>query len=257
MIRILITGSKGQLGKSIKKIASDYHEFHFVYKDAHELDIVNTNKIYDIFSKGKFDYCINCAAYTDVDGAEQKPDKAFLVNAEGVKNLALACHKNNVVLAHISTDYVFDGNKETPYKTTDKTNPINVYGASKLKGEIYIQEILEHYFVVRTSWLYSEFGKNFYKTILQKAKTEKVLRVLDDQTGCPTHAENLAKYILELILAKIKNYGIHHFTDGEPMTWYGFAKKILKENGTVQHVVLEKAKNYTTFAARPVFSVLG
>ena len=256
MIRVLVTGANGQLGKSIQKIASDYPGLEFFFKTSKDLDITDANKVAKVMEDGHYHYCINGAAYTNVEKAENEEKKAFSVNAEGVRNVAESCLKNNVTLLHISTDYVFDGEKKEPYSIKDKPNPINVYGTSKLKGEEYIRKILRRYIIVRTSWLYSEFGNNFYNTILRKAKTEIVLQVTDKQKGCPTHAGNLAKYILDLIDSGSKHYGIHHFTDGEAMTWHGFAKKILRENGFEEKVRLEKAENYRTFARRPKNSVL-
>lgn len=256
MIQILVTGSEGQLGKCIQKIASDYSNIEFVFRSSKVLDITNSDSIDKSFLEEHYDYCINCAAYTNVEQAEKTPKPAFAVNAEAVKLLALACKKDGAVLIHISTDYVFDGTKEGPYLTTDITNPINEYGNSKLAGEKHIQENLKKHFIIRTSWLYSEYGNNFYKTILKKAKTESVLQITDEQMGCPTNANNLAVYILKLILSKDKNYGMHHFTDGEAMTWYGFASKILVENNLQDQVHLDKAKNYHAFAKRPKNSVL-
>jgi len=256
VIRILVTGANGQLGKSIQKIATNYPNFYFVFKSSQQFDITDTSSIRSIFSSSTFDYCINCAAYTNVEQAEKDSETAFMVNAEAVKKLAMACRDKGIVLFHFSTDYVFNGKKKTPYETTDVPDPINVYGASKYKGEGYIQETCKKYFIVRTSWVYSEFGKNFYKTILDKAKSEKVLYVTDQQTGCPTHAKNLATYTLDLIESGSKNHGIRHFTDGAAMTWYGFAKKILNETGLAETVKIEKAKNYRTFAQRPKNSVL-
>ena len=256
MIRILVTGANGQLGKSIQKIAPDYSELQLVFKNSKFLDITVSSEIDAILSEQKYDYCINCAAYTNVEKAEEEPNKAFLVNAEAVKNLAEACKRHRVIFIHISTDYVFDGETGIPYLTTDLPKPINIYGASKLKGETYIQEISECYFIVRTSWLYSEFGKNFYKTILQKAKTENIMYITDEQTGCPTRATNLAKYIFDLILSPSTDYGIHHYTDGEAMTWYDFAKMILRDNELHDTIQLHKSENYRTFAQRPKFSVL-
>lgn len=256
MIQVLVTGANGQLGRSIQEIAPEYANIAFVFKNSTELDITDPQKIASHFEGAKYDYCINCAAYTNVEEAEKEQEQAFLVNAESVRNVSLACSKNEVVFIHISTDYVFDGENTVPYKTSDKPNPINVYGASKLRGEAYVQDQLTDYFIIRTSWLYSEFGKNFYKTILRKASTEKVLRITDEQIGCPTHARNLATYILDLIANESKDYGIHHYTDGEAMSWYGFAKRILRDNGLGQKGLLEKAKNYRTFAARPKYSVL-
>lgn len=256
MTRILVTGANGQLGQSIQKIASDYAGLEFMFKNSKELNITAATEVAQIFDEDQFDYCINCAAYTNVEEAEREVNKAFSINAEGVRLIVESCLKHDVTFMHISTDYVFDGEKEEPYTIEDAPNPINVYGASKLKGEEHIQELLDFYFIIRTSWLYSEFGKNFHKTILQKAKVENVLQVTDEQIGCPTYADNLAKFILELIDTGSTDYGIHHFTDGEAMTWYGFAKKILIENGLEGKVRLEKAENYRTFARRPKSSVL-
>ena len=257
MTRILVTGADGQLGKCIQKRTADYSAYEFVFHNSKTLDITNQQQVFDVFHEGQFDYCINCAAYTNVEQAEKTPEPAYAVNAQGAKNVALACAKNQVVLVHVSTDYVFDGNKGAPYYTTDETNPINEYGKSKLGGEKYIQEALKFHFIVRTSWLYSEFGANFYKTILTKAQSGEALRITDEQTGCPTNANNLAGYILELVAQESKNYGIHHFTDGVAMTWYDFAKKILEENNLLDQVQLDRAKNYRTFAMRPKSSILG
>ncbi|WP_339710941.1 dTDP-4-dehydrorhamnose reductase [uncultured Kriegella sp.] len=256
MMRILVTGSGGQLAKCIKKIAPNYKSLSFVFKDSKELDITDKGEVDSTFGTGGFDFCINCAAYTNVDDAERFPELAFAVNAEGVKNLAEACSSNEVKLIHISTDYVFDGTKQGPYLPEDAPNPINVYGKSKLKGEQYIQELLKQHYIVRTSWLYSEYGSNFYKTILKKAKTEKKLSITTDQIGCPTNANNLALFLMGFVKAAVKPYGIYHFTDGEAMTWYEFAARILRENRMDDVVRLEKVKNYRTFAIRPKNSVL-
>lgn len=255
-MNILVTGANGQLGKCLRKIAGNYDALHFRFMDSKALDITNTRSINEAFEFEQFDYCINCAAYTNVEQAEKTPEIAFAVNSDGVKNIATACKNKDVVLIHISTDYVFDGKKEEGYLTTDLPNPINQYGKSKLAGESFIQEIMDKYFIIRTSWLYSEFGNNFYKTIMNKAKTEKVLYITDEQTGCPTNANNLAKYILNLITSCKTEYGIYHFTDGKAMTWFDFAKEILRETHLDKKVRLEKAKNYRTFAARPANSVL-
>lgn len=257
MSRILVTGSKGQLGMSLQEIAKDYSDFNFVFIDSKTLDITDSDAVDAIFESVSFDYCINCAAYTNVEQAEKEPDKAFAVNAEGVRNITNACKKDQVVLLQISTDYIFDGEKETGYLPSDTPNPINVYGASKLKGEEIVQGELSDYFIVRTSWLYNKsYGHNFYRTILRKAKAGENLMVTEDQRGCPTNTENLAKFLLSLIANKNKKFGVYHFSDGIAMTWYGFAKNILEANGLMGLVKLEKAKNYRTFAARPKNSVL-
>ena len=256
MSRVLVTGATGQLGQCIQKISNSFSDFEFEFHDSKTLDITNTKNIATIFSEGGFQFCINCAAYTNVEQAERNPELAHRVNSEAVKQLALNCATYDVTLIHISTDYVFDGEKNTGYLPNDATNPINEYGKSKLLGEIYVQETLKKYFIVRTSWLYSEFGRNFYTTILSKAKAGEDLKVTDDQTGCPTNANHLALYILNLINRNAVNFGIHHFTDGKAMSWYDFAKKILKENNMDGEVKLNKAKNYRTFAKRPRNSVL-
>ncbi|NAS31622.1 dTDP-4-dehydrorhamnose reductase [Flavobacteriaceae bacterium R38] len=257
MKSVLVTGSNGQLGKSIQKVYKKSAKFDFTFTTSKELDITNPELIQDFFKNSNFDYCINCAAYTNVEQAEKEPEKAFEVNAEGVRNLANVCKEKNIILIHISTDYVFDGEQIEPYAVNDVPNPINEYGKSKLKGEEYIQEILTAFFIIRTSWLYNkEFGKNFYKTIIEKAETEEVLYITDVQKGCPTNTENLALFILKLIVSNDTNFGIFHFTDHEVMTWYDFAKRILIENKMINKVKLEKVKNYRTFAARPKNSTL-
>lgn len=257
MNRILVTGSNGQLGMSLQAIAKDHPDLNFVFKHSKELDITDIRAVNTIFGSTSFDYCINCAAYTNVEQAEKEPDKAFAVNAEGVRNLAKTCKKYQIVLLHISTDYVFDGEKETGYLPEDTPSPINVYGASKLKGEEIICSELSNYFIVRTSWLYNKnYGHNFYRTILRKARAGENLMVTEDQTGCPTNTDNLARFLLDLIANKNTGFGIYHFSDGIAMTWYGFAQTILEENGLLDTVILEKAKNYRTFAARPKNSVL-
>ncbi len=256
MRRVLVTGADGQLGKCIQKISKDFSELEFEFHTSKTLDITDSKNSAEIFSKGNFDYCINCAAYTNVEQAEKTPAQAYKVNAKGVRIVAETCLEHQVTLIHISTDYVFDGTKKTGYLPKDETNPINEYGKSKLQGEIYIQETLKDYFIVRTSWLYSEFGKNFYKAVIQKAQAGEDLIITDEQMGCPTNANALAAYVLGLIKNKATNYGIQHFADGEAMTWYDFAKRILRENNLEGRVKLDKAKNYRTFARRPKNSVL-
>ncbi|MEC3963962.1 dTDP-4-dehydrorhamnose reductase [Flagellimonas halotolerans] len=257
MRRILVTGSGGQLGLTFQELAHDFPEASFDFKTLKKLDITKPKELEKLFSKENYDFCINCAAYTHVEDAEKYPEKAFEVNAEGVKNLAEACKDYKTTLIHISTDYVFDGEKEGPYTVDDKTNPINEYGRSKLKGEEFIQEILPNHFIIRTSWLYSKkYGHNFYRTILKKALAGEDLYITDAQTGCPTDAEALAKFILNEIVLEKKPFGIYHFTDGKPMTWYEFAKQILDENALTGKVKLVLDTNYRTFAKRPRNSVL-
>ncbi len=256
MKRVLVTGAKGQLGGSIRKTAIEFPEQELTYASKSEIDLTNAESISEVFSRTAFDYCINCAAYTHVDNAERFPEKAFAINAEGVKNLADQCQKNQVRLIHISTDYVFDGEKRTGYYPDDQPNPINEYGKSKLKGEEYIQQILKDFLIIRTSWLYSESGKNFYTTILQKARQGETLLVTDSQVGCPTKAVNLARFILQIINTENCTHGILHFTDKLPMTWYDFAVSILKSNNLEDSVEIVRDRNYRSFARRPAYSIL-
>src|SRR5690606_7583771 len=182
MIDVLVTGANGQLGKSIQELndqdANTNINIKFTFTSSQELDITDQNLVNSFFLKGDYDYCINCAAYTAVDKAETEEEKAYLVNAEAVKYLAEACKQNDTVLIHVSTDFVFDGQKGSPYTEDDPTNPIGVYGASKLKGEQYVQSILEKYFIVRTSWVYSEYGHNFVKTMLRLAEERNEISVV-------------------------------------------------------------------------------
>lgn len=257
MKKVIVTGSEGQLGQTFHELASNYTNCHFDYKTSQSLDITDISSIEEAFRDGQYDFCINCAAYTNVEQAEKKPEIAFKVNAEGAKHLANACKAHQITLVHISTDYVFDGEKETPYTIEDKTNPINEYGRSKLMGEEYIHNILPNHYIIRTSWLYSKkYGHNFYRTVLQKAREGQELRITDTQRGCPTDTESLTRFILMEVLTGHLPYGTYHFTDGKPMTWYGFAKQILKENELTNKANLVLDRNYRTFAKRPRNSVL-
>ncbi len=256
MIRVLVTGARGQLGQSIKELSPKYSGIDFIFRSGRELDITDPKQIDLEFQSGEFDYCINCAAYTNVEMAEKDPTQAFRVNDTAVLNLAQSCREHDTVLIHISTDYVFDGTKETAYTTDDIPNPINQYGRSKWEGEMRIQETMESYFIVRTSWLYSEYGQNFYKTILRKAKAGEKIYVTDAQRGCPTNAGDLAAFLISLIHKNYREYGIYHYTGGEAMTWYDFALKIVADHQLQAVVELATDDNYRSFAARPNNSVL-
>ena len=256
MKKILVTGANGQLGRCIKDAAASFPDLEFVFVSKEELDIENSDLLLDFFCKNSFTHCINTAAYTNVENAESEPEKAFAINAEAVKNVAISCKENDVVLLHISTDYVFDGKKQTPYLETDPTNPINVYGASKLKGEKYIEEICTKYFIFRTSWLYSQYGHNFLKTILRYAEEGKPLTITTEQTGTPTNANDLAKALLQLIAQDSKDYGVYHYSNCGETTWFGFAEAILQQTEKLKDANLAKTNHYRTFAARPEYSIL-
>ena len=256
MQTVLVTGASGQLASCIKKFSELEASIDWLFMDSSEIDITSKCDLEECFKSKRIDYCINTAAYTNVEKAESEQEKAFKVNAEAVKNLAVICKKNGTVLIHISTDYVFDGRAYRPYSETDSTNPINVYGASKLNGENYIQEISKEYFIFRTSWLFSEFGHNFYKTILKKAAENATLNITSAQTGTPTNANHLAQVILQLIKERNSDYGLYHFSNLGETTWFGFAKEILRVSNNLEKVRLNEDNTYKTIAARPQYSVL-
>lgn len=256
MRKILVTGANGQLGRCIQDAVTDFPDLQFVFVSKEELDIADTDSLQAFFRKNNFSHCINTAAYTNVEKAESECEKAFAINAEAVKNLASTCRENDVVLLHISTDYVFDGIKKSAYIETDITNPINVYGASKLKGEKYIQEICDKFFIFRTSWLYSQYGHNFLKTILNYSKEGKALTITTEQTGTPTNANDLAKSLLQVIGQDSTDFGVYNFSNIGETTWFGFAEEILRQTGNLKEANLAKTNHYRTFAARPEYSVL-
>jgi len=196
MKKVLVTGSEGQLGQALFSVASAFPSLELHFFSRKELDITDYDSVHTLLSSGQWDAVLNCAAYTDVDRAEQFPKQAFLINAQAVEELAKACEREQIYLVHISTDYVFDGKKKTPYTPLDAPNPINQYGKSKWEGEKAIEKVGGTYSIVRTSWLYSEYGDNFYTKIVAKAHQNKTLFVTDKQTGTPTHAKNLANYLL-------------------------------------------------------------
>ncbi|MBZ9629639.1 dTDP-4-dehydrorhamnose reductase [Salegentibacter sp. LM13S] len=256
MKNILVTGANGQLGACFKKISGNYPDFNFVFKSSSEADITEKPKLEKLFSEINFDWLINCAAYTNVEKAESEEVKAFRINAEGAQNLAEVCNENQAALIHFSTDYVFNGETDNPYQETDTTNPINVYGASKLKGELAITEVLKEHFIFRTSWLYSEFGHNFYKTILRKIEEKSELNITTTQTGTPTNANDLAEFVMEIIASENKNFGLYHFSNLGEATWYDFAKAILEFTGSSEEIRLNENNDFKTIAARPKYSVL-
>ncbi len=258
MVKALVTGAKGQLGQTIQQLFGlQEGSVVFTYVSKKELDITNKKQVNSFFNQHKFDYCINCAAYTNVEEAEKTPEMAFKVNAEGVKYLAESCLKNETTLIHISTDYVFDGEKSEPYTEEDVPNPINEYGKSKLLGEQYIQEILSDYFIFRTSWLYSkEFGHNFYKTIVNKINEKQELRIITSQKGTPTNCVELSKIMFFLIETQQSNFGVYHFSALGEATWYDFALEIAKHFNYRSIYPTTSIKTNQSKAKRPLNSVL-
>ena len=253
---ILVFGANGQLGQCLQKAALQFSDYNFSFLNSKECDITQKSSVEKAIIKYKPNFLINAAAYTQVDVAEVEKPKAFSVNAEAVENIAKLCHENQVQLIHISTDYVFNGEKNKPYLETDATDPINVYGASKLAGELAIQQQTKAYYIIRTSWLYSQFGHNFYKSMRSKIGSGMNLKITTDQTGCPTNANDLAEAILKLISSTKEAFGIYHFCNSGNATWYDFAFEIFKNEKALEGVQLSSTNFYPTKAKRPAYSVM-
>lgn len=258
---VLVTGSNGQLGQSLQYIAKNYPEIHFVFCDSSTLDVTNKNSCEEVFSNYKPDYCINAAAYTAVDKAETEGEKAYLINVIGPRNLAEVSQLHETTLLHVSTDFIFDGTKTTPYIEEDLPNPTGMYGLTKLEGELEIQKKCDNYFIIRTSWVYSQFGNNFMKTMLRLATERDSISVVDDQIGTPTNAVDLAEALVRIILFSDKNldakkYGIYNFSNEGQCSWYDFAKMIFKINNINITVNPIPTSSYPTPAKRPCYSVL-
>ena len=254
--KVLVTGSEGQLGQTLNELYSNDQNYDIKFVSKADLDITNKESIEGIFNKHSFDYCINCAAYTNVELAEEHTDLAFSINAEGVKYLAEVCKANKATLIHISTDYVFDGKKQTPYTEVDKSNPINVYGRSKLAGEKCIQEIKANFFIIRTSWLYSKYGHNFLKSIINKIQNNETLRIITSQRGTPTSCTDLSEFIFKLIKTRNSNFGTYHFSAKGETTWYGFALQICSHFKAYNCKNILPVEVFKTKATRPNYSVL-
>jgi dTDP-4-dehydrorhamnose reductase len=258
---ILVTGAKGQLGQSLQFIAPNYPELEFVFCDSTKLDITNLNTIEQLFNKVKPHFCINAAAYTAVDKAESEPEKAHLINVVGAKNLAEVCKECDTILLHVSTDFVFDGTKNSPYTEEDIPNPTGVYGQTKLEGEKAIQETWEKHFIIRTSWVYSQFGNNFMKTMLRLASERDKLTVVNDQIGTPTNAVDLAEVLIKICtsifhLPFSNFFGIYNFSNEGQCSWYDFAKKIFEYNNININLEPIPTTSFPTPAKRPAYSVL-
>lgn len=257
---VIVTGANGQVGQSLQFISPNYPDIQFVFCDSKVLDITNLNNIYHVFEQYKPNYCINAAAYTAVDKAESEPEEAQLINVNGAKNLAEICKEFKTVLLHISTDFVFDGTKKTPYTEDDIPNPTGVYGQTKLDGERAIQKIWHKHFIIRTSWVYSQFGYNFMKTMLRLASERDKLSVVNDQIGTPTNAVELAEVLVKIINENSKlnteHFGIYNFSNEGQCSWYDFAKKIFECNQININLEPIPTTNFPTPAKRPGYSVL-
>ena len=256
MKKILVTGANGQLGQCLQKISSQFEEFEFIFTDSETLDITNKEEVNDFFWQNAPDFCINAAAYTAVDLAETEVEKAFLVNADGTENLAEACAENNAQFIHVSTDYVFDGENNLAYTEEEFTNPLGVYGASKLAGDELALEVNPCSVILRTSWVYSEFGKNFVKTMLNLFATKEELSIVADQFGQPTNANDLAEAIMKIIKSEKITPGIFNFSNLGRISWFDFAEKIAELSEAKIKLNAIETSQYPTPAKRPKNSVL-
>jgi dTDP-4-dehydrorhamnose reductase len=264
-MKILVIGSKGQLGTEIMncarqketrlgKFSKELNDSEFTGADIDEIDITNRRTISEFIASGGFDAVINCAAMTNVDACEGQEDKAFTANALGPRNLAFACEKTGAKLIHVSTDYVFTGNNSVPYKEWDMPDPQSIYGKSKLLGEEYVKTFCSKYFIVRTAWLYGLYGGNFVKTIVKAAKETGKIKVVNDQRGTPTNVADLAHHLLKLLLTE--DYGVYHGTGNGECTWYDFAVKIVQYAGIKAEVSPCTTEEFIRPAPRPAYSVL-
>ena len=259
MYNILITGSNGQLGNEFRLVVDEKDKINnYFFTDVADLDITNKNDVSNFFVTNSIDIVVNCAAYTNVDKAEDDKEKADLINHIGPKNLAEVCRERNGYLIHISTDYVFDGTKNTPYTETDETKPLGVYGETKLRGENAIINSGCEYVIIRTSWLYSSFGKNFLKTMQKLTAERESLKVVFDQVGTPTYAGDLADVIHKIIMKNdrdIKNQ-IYHFSNEGVCSWYDFAVAINEASGHNCNIKPCHSSEFPSKVTRPSFSVL-
>lgn len=254
--QILVTGASGQVGSELKFLSAGLPSFQFAFVGHRELDITDTAAINAFFAKAEYHSVINCAAYTAVDKAESEKETAFKINEQGAGNLAAATAKYHCRFLHISTDFIFDGSASVPVTETEKTNPLSVYGASKLAGDEAVLKANAEAVILRTSWVYSSFGNNFVKTILRLCKERDSLNIIADQTGTPTYARDLAAAILHIIQQSEWKPGIYNYSNEGTASWYDFAIAIRDIAGLQTTINPIETSQYPTPAARPKFSVL-
>ena len=257
-MNILVTGCNGQLGKEFQKLSNIYPEHNWIFTDINELNICDKHSVNNFFQNNKIDTCINCAAYTAVDKAEEEKDLARAINATAVSNIANACKTSNTLLVHVSTDYVFDGTSERPYLEDDTVSPNSVYGKTKAEGEQNIISTGCYYIIVRTSWLYSSFGSNFVKTMLRLGSEREFVNVVDDQNGNPTWAYDLANAIL-LLIHRFENKEVReifNYSNEGTIPWSNFAEAIFYIGNKNCEVRPISTQEYGSKANRPAFSAL-
>jgi dTDP-4-dehydrorhamnose reductase len=256
MGNIVVFGASGQLGQCLKTVADTQGLTTIYFPPESEADILNKDVLKKVFDTYKPEWCINCAAYTAVDKAEDDVDLARKINKTGVENLGAFCLQYNSVFIHTSTDFIFKGDKAIPLDEDDIAEPVSIYGLTKLEGELAVTEKLEKYFILRTSWLYSEYGNNFVKTMLKLGSERDELKIIADQIGTPTYAMDLAECILQIISVNSSDYGTYHYSNEGVASWYDFAKAIFDISGTKVKVLPIKTSEYPTRAVRPAYSVM-
>jgi dTDP-4-dehydrorhamnose reductase len=256
MSNIIVFGASGQLGQCLKSVAEAQGITKVHFLDEREADILNAKVLVEIFERYKPAWCINCAAYTAVDKAEDDIDLARKINKTGAANLSALCLEYNSILIHTSTDFVFKGDKPLSLNENDVAEPINIYGLTKLEGELEVAKVLKQYYILRTSWLYSEYGNNFVKTMLRLGSERDELKIIADQVGTPTYAMDLADCIFRIIADKTRAYGTYHYSNEGVASWYDFAKAIFDIAGTKVKVLPIKTSEYPSRAIRPAYSVM-
>ena len=254
---ILVTGANGQVGKEFQELSSYFPTYKFLFASRENLPVENYNVVKKYFNGQQIDFCINCAAYTAVDKAETEKEKAFSINAEAVGNLAAICKAHATKLIHISTDYVFSGNGTAPYKEEDMIDPVNIYGASKLRGEELALNNNAETIIIRTSWVYSSFGNNFVKTMLRLMKERESINVVSDQFGSPTYAADLAHAVMKIVEHQnVSQSGIFNYCNQGIISWYDFAMAIKIISKSDCNINAIPTSQFPTPAKRPQYSVL-
>ncbi|RCH56578.1 dTDP-4-dehydrorhamnose reductase [Mucilaginibacter hurinus] len=256
MKNVVIFGASGQLGHCFKQVAENEGITSIYFPPESEADILNPEALARVFNQYQPFYVVNCAAYTAVDKAEDDIELAEKINRTGAANLAKVCAEYGSVLIHVSTDFVFEGNNPIPRKEDDVAQPINVYGQTKLDGEKDIAALLEKYFILRTSWLYSEYGNNFVKTMLKLGSEREELKIIADQIGTPTYGIDLAYAIMQIVNTENTCYGIYHYSNEGVASWYDFAHAIFELSDTHVKVLPIPTSDYKTRAIRPAYSVM-